>query len=185
MVHPILDEYYNRDPAYTRSSQYVTEKGLTTNDKTCASRTSSPIPSSTPSSPQEIKKLPASKLSDCFNNRVSELHPSVTMKAVLRPGSPSRNLTPDLYNSESSIRSLSSFTTLVSRDPSRPQEQGNTKKKRVSLMDVDAAGALEDLEPHGTASQRLRPSSASQSPNERANSFGSPAKITQYFPELS
>ena len=34
MVHPILDKYYEGDPYHIRSSAFVQEKGLITNEKT-------------------------------------------------------------------------------------------------------------------------------------------------------
>lgn len=41
MVHPILDKYYEGDPYHTRSSAFVQEKGLSTNEK-AASGSQSP-----------------------------------------------------------------------------------------------------------------------------------------------
>ena len=41
MLHPIVDKYYERDPQYIRSSAFVHEKGLVSNEKT-PSRTNSP-----------------------------------------------------------------------------------------------------------------------------------------------
>ncbi|EHK99431.1 hypothetical protein M7I_4729 [Glarea lozoyensis 74030] len=33
MVHPIIDEYYNHNPYHRRSSKFVHDKGLITNEK--------------------------------------------------------------------------------------------------------------------------------------------------------
>lgn len=33
MVHPILDKYYDRDPAHVRSSAFVQANGLVSNEK--------------------------------------------------------------------------------------------------------------------------------------------------------
>ncbi|KAB8296707.1 hypothetical protein EYC80_002127 [Monilinia laxa] len=42
MVHPIIDEYYNHNPYHSRSSQFVTEKGLVTNEKSTPATTPAP-----------------------------------------------------------------------------------------------------------------------------------------------
>ena len=31
MIHPILDEFYNKNPSYTRNSQFAKDKGLVSN----------------------------------------------------------------------------------------------------------------------------------------------------------
>ncbi|KKA27381.1 hypothetical protein TD95_000468 [Thielaviopsis punctulata] len=58
MVHPIIDQYYNRNPDHVRSSAFVQTKGLATNEKpdarlvapnTMLSSTSSPSSSPSPS----------------------------------------------------------------------------------------------------------------------------------------
>ncbi|KAF4120858.1 glutamine amidotransferase [Geosmithia morbida] len=42
MMHPIVDKYYERDPYHTRSSAFVQEKGLVSNEKGPASDSTSP-----------------------------------------------------------------------------------------------------------------------------------------------
>lgn len=32
MIHPIIDEYYNHSPSYTRSSGFAASKGLVSNE---------------------------------------------------------------------------------------------------------------------------------------------------------
>lgn len=46
MVHPIIDEYYNYNPSHSRSSKFVQDKGLVTNEKGTLSSSS---PAVTPS----------------------------------------------------------------------------------------------------------------------------------------
>ena len=199
MVHPIIDEYYNQNPAHHRSSQYVAEKGLITNksaDKTCATPPVSEgkplhVAPSKHESHDKHMSLPSSRLNECHS-----------------PTSSSRS------NENTSYRPLSSIPSITSyRDPSKPQEQGNTKKKRVSIEpqvfgepDLDlmngnglpltpnhnrfsrasvltngtthTAGTMGSTSTIGTAAGgHLSPT--------RETGYGSPAKINQYFPELS
>lgn len=182
MVHPIIDENYIQNPAHTRSSQYVAEKGLITNptDKTCSPRTATlppaPVSKTSPSSDSSDRHvpLPVSRLSECMSS-ISN-----------------RSLSPERAN-ENGYRSISNISNLSGRDPAKPQEQGNTKKKRVSLMDLDPQTLNEpdvEYQPQSLQSQRHgRATSASASintsPSSDRTNYGSAAKITQYFPELS
>lgn len=75
-------------------------------------------------------------------------------------------------------------TSLSGRDPTKPQEQGNTKKKRRSLMDMEAVAVpvpfeIPEPEPDPDPEHELRPSS----PEDR--SYGDPVKIAKFFPELA
>jgi glutamine amidotransferase len=67
------------------------------------------------------------------------------------------------------------------RDPLKPQEQGNTKKKRRSLMDMgqEYPHIPLEIEPENEPEPELRPSS----PEDR--SYGDPSKIARFFPELA
>lgn len=198
MVHPIIDEYYNQNPAHHRSSQFVAEKGLITNksaDKTCPI---TPVPASSPVSvtpskhseaPNKHKSLPSSRLNEGHSFSGSS-------------GSAER------FNENSNTqRPISTIPTITSsRDPSKPQEQGNTKKKRVSI-EAQALGEP-DLEfmngnmtgnaltpnhnrfsrasvlTNGTTGSNASTIGGALSPT-RETGYGSPAKINQYFPELS
>jgi len=53
MVHPIIDEYYNHNPYHLRSSAFVVEKGLVSNEKGITPPTRSP---GTPIEPSEESK---------------------------------------------------------------------------------------------------------------------------------
>lgn len=110
MVHPILDEYYNENPYHSRSSKFVENKGLVTNEKA----TTPPVPTPT--------HIPSS-----LSFRPSNLHDSLAS-----------TLTPSMHASISPILSPYSESTLaniqnVARNPSKTTELGNTKKKRRSL----------------------------------------------------
>lgn len=179
MVHPIIDENYSQNPAHKRSAQFVAEKGLTTNptSKPCT-EASTP----TPSSEQASK---AASSSDSHNKHVSL---PVSRLNECMSGLSVRSLSPE-STSDSGYRSVQSVTPLSGRDPSRPQEQGNIKKKRVSLIEVDAQlprDLDQDYQSLGSQSQRSgRVSSSNTSPTPDRTNYGSAAKITQYFPELS
>ncbi|KFY63977.1 hypothetical protein V497_01878 [Pseudogymnoascus sp. VKM F-4516 (FW-969)] len=173
MVHPIIDENYSQNPAHKRSAQFVAEKGLITNATSKPSTTNgTPTPSSvvtpkaaTPSESHNKQhiSLPVSRLNECMSG-VRSLSPESTSDSGYRP-------------------------VLSGRDPSRPQEQGNIKKKRVSLIESDPQAfrdADHDYQSVSSQSQRSRNVSGAStiSTPDRTN-YGSAAKITQYFPELS
>lgn len=193
MVHPIIDEYYNQNPAHHRSSQFVCQKGLIA-DKTFPLN---PVPASSPVSvtpskhseaPDKHMTLPSSRLDECHSSSGS-----------------SRSA--ERFNENSnSYRPISSITSIPSsRDPSKPQEQGNTKKKRVSIEpQVLGEPDLEFMNGSMTGNpltpNHNRFSRASVLTNgttgsivsgmgalspTRETGYGSPAKINQYFPELS
>lgn len=196
MVHPIIDEYYNQNPAHHRSSQYVAEKGLITNksaDKTCVTPSvactgkpsrASPLASPLASPSQETPKH-------------NPLTPSRLSESLRSPSANSRNTE---RSNENTTRHLSMIS---SRDPSRPQEQGNTKKKRVSIEPQGLGEPdLEFITGNIVGNAPLTPnhnrfSRASTSTigsreggggvlgTTRETGYGSPAKINQYFPELS
>lgn len=73
------------------------------------------------------------------------------------------------------------FTPQTLRDPAKPQEQGNTKKKRRSLS------GMENAYPPGltTQQQAAQQPSIPDSPESRPSAYGDPMKIAQYFPELN
>ncbi|PQE28421.1 glucosamine 6-phosphate synthetase protein [Rutstroemia sp. NJR-2017a BBW] len=123
MVHPIIDEYYNPNPYHSRSSKFVNDKGLITNEKPAAVGSS---PSTSPA--------PAA----------AQLHQSLAhnLKPAAAIMSPREN-----YNPNADLR----YTTPPPRSANttpRSQEQGNTKKKRAAAPpvlqeapDMSAAGA--------------------------------------------
>lgn len=187
MVHPIIDEYYNQNPAHHRSSKFVAEKGLITNttDKTCTTPPvipSKPLPA-TPSkhteSPNKHMSNPSSSFNECH------LSPPFSSRSVERSNENSNGYRP-----------ISSIPSISSRDPTKPQEQGNTKKKRVSIEpQVLGEPDLEFINGNPLTPNHNRFSRASATTTgsnasgvlspTRETGYGSPAKINQYFPELS
>ena len=84
--------------------------------------------------------------------------------------------TPELSipNPPLDIRQL--YSLPITRDPAKPQEQGNTKKKRRSLPGIENTLSPSPTQEH---------SPISDSPESRPSAFGDPMKIAQYFPELN
>jgi glutamine amidotransferase len=158
MVHPIIDEYYNYNPYHKRSSKLVQDKGLVTNEKGAAQTT----PGVTNGKP------PKSKVSSSLHESLaSSLVPSMRSASSASPMlSPTQENTPLIE-----LRNVISNLTASARDPTRPPELRNTKKKRKSLSSHTPPQIMqEDPEP--------------DSPPLRA-SYGDPLKIAQYFPELN
>jgi glutamine amidotransferase len=99
-------------------------------------------------------------------------------------------LTPSMHTSNSQALSPTSevpmshlpldvrpFAPLQSlRGSAKPQEQGNTKKKRRSLNGIEI--------PYPTV-QPQEPSPTPDSPELRPSAYGDPMKIAQFFPELN
>ncbi len=175
MVHPIIDEYYSHNPYHSRSSKFVNEKGLVSNEKATPPRVDSPAPPFTSEfAPEELKKtLPPSKLHETLSRNVSP--ESYASNGHRSPDSDAARQTPENGHTTNDVRRL---TLLSGRDPSLPQEQTNTKKKRRSVMEIEPV-----VEPD-PAPTRLDRSSTSSS-GERDSFYGTPAKIAKFFPELT
>lgn len=174
MVHPIIDENYSQNPAHKRSAQFVAEKGLTTNP------TSKPCTEAGTPTPSSVSASKTTSPSDSYNKHVSL---PISRLNECMSGLSVRSLSPE-STSDSGYRPV-----LSGRDPSRPQEQGNIKKKRISLIEIDPQvprDADQDYQSLGSQTQWSgRVTSANTSPTPDRTNYGSAAKITQYFPELS
>ncbi|KAH7418981.1 nucleophile aminohydrolase [Cadophora sp. MPI-SDFR-AT-0126] len=165
MVHPIIDEYYSYNPYHRRSSQFAQDKGLVTNEKGAVNGTKPATTQGVP--PRKISNLSAS----LHETLGSTLTPSMHATSATPALSPANEIIPARISPPpSDLRNLS-FQNLSSRDSSKPQEQGNTKKKRRSLSVMEPPQInhpVQDPEP--------------DSPPPR--NYGDPLKIAQYFPEL-
>jgi len=159
MVHPIIDQYYNYNPYHSRSSKLVQDRGLITDEKGARPPLVTPGTSST-----SQRLLVASNLHDSI---ASTLTPSMHISPPLSPtpeSSPHRSIDGD-------IRQLSSIKN--TNASAKPQEQGNTKKKRTS---------------RGGTENQVQQQPYVQEPDEpepRATAYGDPMKIAQFFPELN
>lgn len=158
MVHPIIDEYYSYSPYHSRSSKYVQDKGLVTNEK----GTLGSSPATTPGIPL-IK--PTSISSSLRDSIASTLAPPTRLSA----------LSSAVANAPTDKHTLSS--------PQIPhfgtqQQTHNTKKKRISAIVLEDVGV-------GTAPDSPVDSPVSPPGRGRGMSYGNPDKIAQYFPELN
>ena len=168
MVHPIIDEYYNHNPYHSRSSQFVTDKGLVTNEK------STPAPTPDPTG---YTRLP--------HSLAKSINPS---SAMLSPG---ENYDPNMANNASYTPATSdirhatpaAFRPLISSNKSG--EQGNTKKKRAAAP----APASVQIPAHSMNSGISIGTSGvdyidTPDTPELSKNSDSRNKIAQYFPEL-
>jgi glutamine amidotransferase len=158
MVHPIIDEYYSYNPSHSRSSKYVQDKGLVTNEKGVLNGGS---PGTTPGSlsTTSTKSTLSSSLRDSIaTTLIPSMHSALPTIITARE------------NDRADFRQLSS---VQARDTWKPQDTQNTKKKRISLTSMDVS-------PSGTPIIEREP----DSPPPRA-AYGDPNKIAQYFPELN
>lgn len=183
MVHPIKDKYYNANPYYKRNSGFVASKGLVSDEKGQTSDQSTP---STPDvTNDEVKGyLAPSKLHETVSKSLSpkedlknylmpsQLANSISQQTTLirPPRSPVQNSNPNSQKENlvsSTLQDLTSRLAAV-KPVSRQQEQGNTKKKRSSRL--------------------VRPAQSSRSVSGSSaddRAYGDPAKIRQFFPELT
>ncbi|KAK0639038.1 nucleophile aminohydrolase [Cercophora newfieldiana] len=114
MVHPILDQYYDRNPHHRRSAAFARAKGLETNEKASA-RLGTPTittPSATTETETQRRFLPIIPFGNTTLPRVRT--PLSHIEAANAPAVPIR-----------------------SAPQQQPPSQGNIKKKRASLTAVD------------------------------------------------
>jgi glutamine amidotransferase len=114
MVHPILDQYYDRDPHHRRSAAFARAKGLETNEKASARLGTPSVTTSSIAVEVETQKkfLPTIPFGSATIPRVR------TPLSHIEPANPQAQVP---------IRSA----------PQQPPSQGNIKKKRASLTTVD------------------------------------------------
>ncbi|KAK1754720.1 nucleophile aminohydrolase [Echria macrotheca] len=160
MVHPIMDQFYDRNPHHRRSAAYVRTKGLAANEKTTAVL-GTPIPTPSPAVDVEVQRKFIPKIP--FSTSRSRT-PETTMSRVRTP----------LSHIEPAPTSLDvRSATLQPAKSLQPPAQGNIKKKRASLTTTEPP-------PGPDSFQETSPITP-----ERTEFNGNPNKIAQYFPELS
>ncbi|CZR65145.1 related to glucosamine 6-phosphate synthetases, contain amidotransferase and phosphosugar isomerase domains [Phialocephala subalpina] len=167
MVHPIIDEYYNYNPYHSRSSQYVQDKGLVSNEKGLNGIAS---PAATPSLLNGRKSALSASLHE---NIANTFLPSMHSRSASPALSPANEVIPRFNPPPSDLRHLTSVHNLPVQEP-RTVEQGNTKKKRASIVVQDQANPQP---------QPQQEPPIPDSPPRRT--YGDPNKIAQYFPELN
>jgi glutamine amidotransferase len=162
MVHPIIDEYYDRSPYHIRSSAFVQTKGLTSNEK--APRLLSSTSYSAPD--LQSQKMPIGPTIP-FNLSISR---SPDRSSVVP-----KSKSPNAYQ-EGTFSLDIRPTVAPERAPSpNPPSQGNIKKKRMSLNALDQAHTTiePDAESLNSTEPPIRPE------------YGNPTKIARFFPELT
>jgi glutamine amidotransferase len=172
MIHPIIDEYYVYNPYHSRSSKFAVEKGLVTNEKGSTPRAASPIATSGVL-PEDFKRhLPLSKMhqESFFRSLTPEMHSPLAIRTLPSDSS----LRSHSENSSNALLDIRRVTPLLLRDLARPQEQGNTKKKRRSIVAVEQV-----VQPEPGPEHIERPATPERT------SYGDPAKIARFFPELN
>lgn len=161
MVHPIIDEYYNYNPYHSRSSKFVQDKGLITNEK------GTPNPRST----LDLNlNLPISS--------INEHAKSPTQQGSSTRDSIATTLIPSLHSSIAAPQEIPPLQLPLSQvtqasKPNRAQEQGDTKRKRKSLSIHEPEEVDGEQEPFSPSL-----------PSIRGAAYGDPSNISQYFPEL-
>ncbi|KAK4669361.1 glutamine amidotransferase subunit [Podospora pseudopauciseta] len=186
MVHPIKDQYYDRNPQHRRSAAFVRARGLSANEKTTLrAGISGPIPTiAGPSTTCGPACAPQPQENKQNHPQKRLLGPTIPTFPYARQESSStipRTRTP-LSHSESS-------STLVGGAPPAPEvptvrqtqpSQGNIKKKRASLSAVDAGGHAGMLGPYLSDTSPVTPE-----PTPARTEYGNPDKIARMFPELA
>ncbi|KAM7199227.1 putative glutamine amidotransferase DUG3 [Naviculisporaceae sp. PSN 640] len=208
LVHPIMDQYYDRNPYHRRSTAYVKTKGLAANEKTTA-KLVPPIldlpagvdNSESPPQPQARKflgpKIPAFGSTRPPKNQIQEkTHAKTSLSQHIEASSSSSS-----HGSNGTVNTGSPTTTSPSsstppdlRSATTPGSvrqqpvpaQGNIKKKRASLHAVDSTLTVQHHHPlphHGHGHMQHETSPVTPEPSR--TEFGNPNKIAQYFPELT
>ncbi|TVY33569.1 putative glutamine amidotransferase [Lachnellula occidentalis] len=171
MVHPIIDDYYNYNPYHRRSSKFVQDKGLITNEKQPSRTSNSNSPSVMPNLDLTLPttKKPFSPISRDLHQSIASNHvPSIPSRAKSSPSANSMN-----GSLASDIRNLTSVPQHALRErDGKPQELGNTKKKR-SRTEGEVQQEQRDLAMEREVESPIR------------TAYGDPLKIAQYFPELN
>lgn len=188
MVHPILDQYYDRSPHHRRSTAFVRTKGLLANEKG-TSRAGTPFNLSAP-----IPCIPCLPQFQEHHQEPKQRFRGPTIP-TLPPSSLCRSRTPDDFSAAIIPRSRTPLahaepapTTEPAAAPATPFDvraltappaphtanqqqpaQGNIKKKRSSLSALDAS--------YWNASPAVAEPARSE--------YGNPNKIAQMFPELA
>ncbi len=191
MVHPIMDQYYDRNPHHRRSAAFVRNKGLAANEKGVArSETAFTLPASVPSAPDQLElqkqrfrgptipSIPISKFH--ARSRTPDPYPSASMALPQSrtPLSQAETLPepPTLQAPPMDVRALTA-PPLIRPAAQQQPSQGNIKKKRASLSAVDPPSAGGGLSAYFDTSPIT--------PEPVRTEFGNPSKIARLFPELA
>ncbi|KAL2169859.1 hypothetical protein VTG60DRAFT_5537 [Thermothelomyces hinnuleus] len=198
MVHPIMDQYYNRNPQHRRSAAFVRTKGLSANEK-ATSRSGTPfgppasIPPVTslphfPGNPESHKQrlrgptIPASLLSTRTPDGSSS---TSSLPRSRTPLSHAETITPEPSSLQSPTADVRELTAppIIRAASQQPPAQGNIKKKRATLGTVEAMHGGGGGGGGMALAQYLDTSPVTPEPVR--TEFGNPEKIARMFPELA
>lgn len=195
MVHPIMDQYYDRNPTHRRSTAFVRTKGLSANEKgTSTPGASFGIPAAIPSvsslahfpdHPESHKQrfrgptipnIPAG----VYGTRTPDGAAASTLPRSRTPLSHAETLAPEppstLQAPATDARALTA-PPIIRSVSQQPPAQGNIKKKRASLSAIEAT--------HGGGGLLQYFDTSPVTPEPVRTEFGNPDKIARMFPELA
>ncbi|KAK4250225.1 nucleophile aminohydrolase [Corynascus novoguineensis] len=199
MVHPIMDQYYDRNPQHRRSTAFVRTKGLSANEKG-SSRAGTPfgmpanIPpvSSLPHFPDNPESHKQRFRGPAIPNIPASLMGSRTPDGAASTSILPRSRTPlshaetiaqepsPLQSPTTDVRALTA-PPLIRAASQQPPAQGNIKKKRASLGAVEAAYGNGG----GGVGMAHYFDTSPITPEPVRTEFGNPEKIARMFPELA
>lgn len=208
MVHPIMDQYYDRNPYHRRSTAFVRNKGLSANEKG-ASRSGTPLSLASSSIPSSLPPFPDHLEPQKPRFRGPTIHPLLagiarsahtsdgysSTSSLPRSRTPLSHAEPAPSSSEqqaaplpSDIRELTAPPVIRSAGPQQAPAQGNIKKKRALPSSAIEAVAQHDGGGFGAGdallASYLDSSPVAPEPVLRTE-FGNPNKIARMFPELA
>ncbi|CAK7206958.1 glutamine amidotransferase subunit [Sporothrix eucalyptigena] len=191
MVHPIVDAYSNRGPAHSRSAAFVQTKGLVANEKiSLLPRTASPFPGVATPEPVELPKkhgptIPLNAFRprnvEYSNSTSNSAWPNVPYASTSAAGSTAAAASGSISGAQADNQaSASAPPPLVRQQSGNSPAQGNIKKKRMSLNELEQVhglgpGGFNDTDP-------ITPITPAEPPR---NNYGDPNKIARFFPELT
>ncbi len=172
MVHPIRDAYYDHSPYHIRSAAFVHTKGLAANEKSSlAARIDSPMPAPPSVEPAETahkKTLGPTIPLSMMRSRTPDL------SSIARTRAPPMSAGESSHSTPPDIRTLTGIP--IGRQQSNPPSQGNIKKKRMSLSELE--------QNQGPTVAFTEPDPPTPDTPVAPIRTGDPQKIAQFFPEL-
>jgi glutamine amidotransferase len=165
MVHPIIDQYYDRSPYHVRSSAFVQTKGLIANEKAASAM---PPPTTLIVEPTAQKRLLGSAMPMGVSRSLASDRISVIKPISFNPSQQSPKAPENLFvHPEQGRREAHP----------KPVVQGNIKVKRKSLSSPESVQvAMIDSDPDSPVGDSHRQS---------RSDFGHPQKLARFFPELA
>lgn len=199
-VEDIKDQFYTRDPWHRRSAGFVHSKGLAANEKTTTPPAlPSPAVIVTDNSKQHTEKrthlgpsIPVNLIRSVTPQTSRATTPEEPTHAYTPPSRMRATISSGSISQQANTNSSDVRSVTTSSDATRPPppqglpSQGNIKKKRRSLSDLPQSHAQLIATTAVAAAPAELDTPTGISPVERsATSYGDPAKIARFFPELT